>query len=315
MKRVRRTTASTDPDQAADLVAEAYFPHKMRLLGSAEGFGMRLQAANLGPVTVGMLAWGSEVAIDCGYPGVLEVNIPLEGRLVSIHDGLQVSSAAGLGTVFAPDRHTPITSWGADCVVLGVKLDWQHLLAEYRRQHHTELLLPDQLNFNEPRWNGLLNLLRMLPAQFAHDEDLLAGPVATDLLSATITGTLAAGLGATQPMSPGRLLPRTVKRVRDAIEADPARNWTLGDFSELSGVGARRLQQAFREAEGSSPMEYLRHVRLDRSHQDLLEGNGSVRDIAVRWGFLHAGRFSQLYRIRHGRLPSEVLRTSTKDGY
>jgi AraC-like DNA-binding protein len=37
-------------------------------------------------------------------------------------------------------------------------------------------------------------------------------------------------------------------------------------------------------------------------------GEASVTDIALRWGFNHLGRFSQLYRERYGEKPLATLR-------
>ncbi|MCK8615138.1 helix-turn-helix domain-containing protein [Gordonia sp. C13] len=60
-----------------------------------------------------------------------------------------------------------------------------------------------------------------------------------------------------------------------------------------------------------SPTEYLRQTRLERTHHQLLRENPStvtVAEIAHSWGFGNLGRFSQMYRRRYGRLPSQTLR-------
>jgi transcriptional regulator GlxA family with amidase domain len=61
---------------------------------------------------------------------------------------------------------------------------------------------------------------------------------------------------------------------------------------------------------GMSPTAYVRAVRLDRVHADLLcpAGTGSVSDVAMKWGFFHLGRFAQQYRDRFGVLPSQTVR-------
>jgi transcriptional regulator GlxA family with amidase domain len=57
-----------------------------------------------------------------------------------------------------------------------------------------------------------------------------------------------------------------------------------------------------------SPSAYLRGVRLDRVHYELMRGSRwSVTEVAVDWGFYHPGRFAQQYRERFGSLPSETL--------
>jgi transcriptional regulator GlxA family with amidase domain len=58
-------------------------------------------------------------------------------------------------------------------------------------------------------------------------------------------------------------------------------------------------------------LEYLRRVRLDHAHRDLLAADPSVDTvmaIAGRWRFSHAGRFSIAYREAFGTPPSQTLR-------
>lgn len=101
-----------------------------------------------------------------------------------------------------------------------------------------------------------------------------------------------------------------MKRVIEAIEAAPERAWSLGDMARQAGVSGRRLQQGFHEHVGMTPIAYLRRVRLERAHRDLLEGGSSVADTAYRWGFNNLGRFARAYRERFGEAPSETLRRS-----
>jgi transcriptional regulator GlxA family with amidase domain len=58
-------------------------------------------------------------------------------------------------------------------------------------------------------------------------------------------------------------------------------------------------------------MRYLREVRLNRVHAELLSadpGSVSVSQVAARWGFLYLGRFTAAYREKFGQRPSETLR-------
>ena len=100
--------------------------------------------------------------------------------------------------------------------------------------------------------------------------------------------------------------PRTVDKVVRLIQERADEPLTLTDLANHAGVGARRLQQGFREHVGMSPMQYLRRTRLDRARQDLLRTQDTVTEIASRWGFLHPGRFAQLYRQEFGVTPSEA---------
>jgi transcriptional regulator GlxA family with amidase domain len=107
---------------------------------------------------------------------------------------------------------------------------------------------------------------------------------------------------------------RSVRRVIDVVQGDPQEPYTVGDLARVAGVSARRLQEAFREHLGSTPMEYLRSVRLDRVHEELQGGTAGVTEAAYRWGFTHLGRFASAYRERFGVLPSVTARTGPGHG-
>jgi transcriptional regulator GlxA family with amidase domain len=68
----------------------------------------------------------------------------------------------------------------------------------------------------------------------------------------------------------------------------------------------------FRRHLESTPMAYLRRVRLDQAHHDLVTGDRwttTVTAAAARWGFAHTGRFAVLYRETYGQSPHVTLRS------
>jgi transcriptional regulator GlxA family with amidase domain len=102
--------------------------------------------------------------------------------------------------------------------------------------------------------------------------------------------------------------------VRQAIELlhnHPEKPWTTATLAREVAVSARSLQEGFHRGTGVPPMRYLRDVRLDRVHTDLLAAaweSTTVAHIAHRWGFLYLGRFAANYREKFGETPSETLR-------
>lgn len=87
---------------------------------------------------------------------------------------------------------------------------------------------------------------------------------------------------------------------------------TLGDVCAAAGVNARTLQHTFQRYHGSSPMAFLRTIRLQAAREELLNAadGTTVAAQAAKWGFLHFGRFSRIYQTVFGELPSETLRRS-----
>lgn len=81
------------------------------------------------------------------------------------------------------------------------------------------------------------------------------------------------------------------------------------DVCRRVGASRRKLQYCFREALGTSPVKYLRAVRLNGVRRELRAGASTVQDAAMRWGFWHLGQFSRDYKRQFGELPSETLRS------
>ncbi|GAA4912234.1 helix-turn-helix protein [Actinomycetospora succinea] len=93
------------------------------------------------------------------------------------------------------------------------------------------------------------------------------------------------------------------------------------DVAELATavpIGVRGLQQSFRKHHRQTPLGLLRRVRLDRAHRDLLAADRAdcvtVGDIANRWHFGNAGRFTSECRQAFGCSPSRTLRTPAVPG-
>jgi AraC-like DNA-binding protein len=87
---------------------------------------------------------------------------------------------------------------------------------------------------------------------------------------------------------------------------------TLGDLAKVAGVSARTLQHNFQRRFGCGPMQVLRSIRMQSVRDALLnrDETAGVSEIAVRWGFLHFGRFAAEYRSSFHESPSDTLRNS-----
>ena len=308
--RVRRGRAPRDWDTASQQVAEAYFPHELRPLGGCREPRLTLHTLDLGPVLIGHVGWGSDVSIECDYPGAYEINLPMTGHLESRGRHGTLTSVPGQGTVFRSDTPSLISHWDATCTVLGVKFDSRWLDREAERvlggdRTGLRAELPDQLNVaaGTPRsWHQLIGSL----AANLHDPAAFSvGPVREQLAGAVAAGFLLAAVpeGGTGP--PAR--PPAIRRLLDQLHDDPARAWTAGEMAAVAGTSVRRLQEGFRRWVGSSPTAYLTEIRLRRAHANLVTApSATVSEVAARWGFSSASRFAAAYRRLYGIPPSQA---------
>jgi AraC-like DNA-binding protein len=104
--------------------------------------------------------------------------------------------------------------------------------------------------------------------------------------------------------------PATLRRAVSFIDGNAQRDICATDIAAASHVTIRTLQLAFRRYLGTTPMAYLRRVRLEHAHQELLLADPAtvtVGAIAARWGIIGHSRFTYLYRSAYGVTPSSTL--------
>ena len=85
---------------------------------------------------------------------------------------------------------------------------------------------------------------------------------------------------------------------------------TALELAMAVGVSQRTLNYAFQNILGITPYSYLQIHRMNAAHRELALADprvSAVIDIALRWGFGHAGRFSMMHRKLFDELPSETL--------
>ncbi|MEU7973438.1 AraC family transcriptional regulator [Micromonospora sp. NPDC049089] len=102
----------------------------------------------------------------------------------------------------------------------------------------------------------------------------------------------------------------TLRRAITFLEEHADRNISAADIASAAGVSLRAVQLAFRRHLGTTPMAYLRRVRLVRAHHDLIRADPrqeTVSAIASRWGFASHSRFTARYHASFGVPPRETL--------
>lgn len=298
-----------DWDGVRDALATAYFPNLMRPITAGPASASALDGVDLGPCRVAHIALGATVSLRTDHPGAYAINIPLAGVLRTEIGSGTVESAVGQATVCPPDTPTKMPGLEPSCRLLGFRVDADLLAREYERvlARRPQPLHP-QIDL---RCDAGREWLSLLQSTMIHVRDSRSRVTTDPRLLAQLSSTLITGflLATTPEESNDRngTRPRIVRRIIDAIEDDPARPWTPAQMAELAGVSVRRVQQGFREYVGQTPFQYLRDVRLERAHLDLIDGGATVTEVAMRWGLTHTGRFAADYRRRYGRSPSETL--------
>jgi AraC-like DNA-binding protein len=273
------------------------------------------EAVRLGPITIGVLAVGGGVRMEtAGLEVAYHVYLPLAG---SVHLKHRTVSATADPTRAAVQRP-------AGAGVVRISPDARLLIVAVDR-HALETHLEHLLGRPAPspiRLAASLDVARGAGLTWARTVRLLAGdgpdsllwrmPMVEVMRAAVLTGLLLAVEHPNRDQlhrhhAPTR--PRTVKRVIDAMQANPSHPYTTVDLAAIAGVGRRALQKGFRQHVGVSPMTYLLRLRLEcaREHLRHRSPGMTIAEVARRCGFTHPGRFAAAYRVRYGVSPSHTL--------
>jgi len=96
-------------------------------------------------------------------------------------------------------------------------------------------------------------------------------------------------------------------RIEDCIlQCTPFQMSTLAEELELS---PEYFSKVFKDATGSSPMDYYQYQRLQRACSSLLATRRSVTEIAQSLGYCDAAHFCNVFRRILGTTPTEYRRS------
>jgi AraC-like DNA-binding protein len=313
---------TSDVDETRAICQEFFHPMTLDVPAGGTGFAFDGTVAQLGPLTVGDVGFGTEVSMACEHRQAYHLNVPLFGYLESEHGGQALRAGPGSGSLYQPEGPVRLPRLGAGLRLLAVRIDARALEAELEsllgRAIHGPLRLGPEVDFTTGPGRSLARLLTLVRDEMDNPDGLISQPlVASRLTHSVLTGLLMTAdhryrEELCRPAPPSR--PPSVQRAVDAIEATPDVPFTVHDLAKVAGVSVRSLQEGFREYVGMPPMAYLRRVRLERVHADMSASDGgsaTVASVAHRWGFTHLGRFARAYRAQYGDLPFQTLRRRT----
>ncbi|GIE97256.1 AraC family transcriptional regulator [Paractinoplanes rishiriensis] len=159
-------------------------------------------------------------------------------------------------------------------------------------------------------WNSIYDYARESAAAAA-EHPVLAATV-DRLLAATALATFP-NTAVPEPTFEDRrdAHPAALRRAISFIDENAHRDIGPDDIAAAARISVRAVRMAFRRYLDITPTAYLRRVRLDHAHHDLLTASpatATVAAIAARWGFADESRFAARYRLAYGRTPADTLR-------
>lgn len=304
---------SRDLDQTRAAVGRFMKPHRLQVRGRGQALAARMHHAAMGRVSLNRLRYGADVAIEPDrLEGFYLVQMPLRGHALVRCGDQCTESSPQTASVLSPSQPVAM-EWAGDADQLMLRIDRtlvdQAAAARLGRPEAPSTVFQLAMRWREaPSW---LCLLQYLADCAARGVDFAAHP----LLAAQAEQLVVATLLELQPhqwhdapLAQRPLLPRHVRRVEEYLRAHADEPVSAEQLAALAGVSLRSLYAGFKAGFGVGPMHYLRALRLERAHEQLRSGHGTVAEVALHWGFGHLGRFSAEYRRRFGQNPSQTVR-------
>jgi AraC-like DNA-binding protein len=312
---VRTEFVTSDPEEGRARVAEEYADTRLTVRGSTEDFRFEQSRCDLGAVRLDTFGntLVTEYAVE-PLDHVLVVRM-LDGVMDVETDATHRRLGPGeVALIAQPDLAYSTRLEGAQMQLIGFDLDYLDSIdgGERVRRLQYDALTPEQA--------------RQWVRTVAHVEQTTADPVVG--ASPLVLGAAARMLAATTlaafnplhlpldtspaPADRAGATPATLRQAVAYLESNPDLDIGVTEVAAACHVSVRALQLAFRRHLDTTPMAYLRRVRLDRVHTELQDadpaGDVTVTEVAARWGMLGTGRFRTQYRAAYGELPSDTLR-------
>ncbi|WGF89603.1 GlxA family transcriptional regulator [Marinivivus vitaminiproducens] len=97
-----------------------------------------------------------------------------------------------------------------------------------------------------------------------------------------------------------------VHRVQDAIAAEPARHWSLGDLATVAAASPRHLSRLFNEHVGMSVTDYISRLRVALAQELIAQTRLGMEHVAEQAGFASSRQLRRAWARLHAEPPSRA---------
>lgn len=314
-----RLFVSASIDEAREFVGNVFCPHRLTPSKRTVQLKAQMNHARISDYTsLNFLKYGAKVNVE---PGALQdffnVQIQLTGNVVTRCGSQTEDIGVGDAAVLSPTEYVSM-DWNSDSSMLIYRIDKKlverKLTAMICDSLSDPIVFAAKLNHHSASGAGWLRAVRFLLDELDGGAKFLNFPHAAEAFDDSLVMSLLFGQEHNYSHrlhnGPPKATPRSVERVEEYIQENAGNAISIEDLTRVSQSSARSLYSAFRYYRETSPMKYLRKVRLENVRQDLLDGSRevSVTAVAIRWQFFQLGRFAAEYQQAFGELPSSTLR-------
>lgn len=271
------------------------------------------------------LSFGAETLVDGFAPqSFYYIQVPLAGQLGVETGGQQVMVDARSIAIVNPFEPVKLYH-NAHCRKVVVRLTRQtmeqHLAGLLGRPLRQPLEFAPKLVHTAPRFDSLLRSIELVCKELEDPYSAMrSAPVASALenmlvhmLVSSVQHSHSEQLQQEAELPGPLYLQKAERYMREHL----AEEVQLADLVQVAATSERNLYKAFKNYRATTPMNYLKQLRLQAARQLLLAARAptsTVAGIALQVGCSHLGNFAADYQRLFGELPSQTLKQTPPSG-
>ncbi|WP_313115905.1 AraC family transcriptional regulator [Ectopseudomonas guguanensis] len=304
-----RLFANADPYAVSDYVNQHVGSHCIRLPSSGRP-AASLSHRSFASLDLCRISYGGSVRVTSpALETIYHLQVLLQGHCLWRGHGQEHYFTPGELLLINPDDPVDLT-YSDDCEKFIVKLPSQ--LIE-RACHDNHWQRPaNGVRFASrhqlQQLEGFTNLLGLVCDEAESEQSLPSVQEHyTRIIASKLLGLLGNNVSRQELAESNPSFERLVQFIDDNLKQDIS----LEQLAQLAHISPRSLYGLFDKHLGTTPKHYIRQRKLERVHACLSDPSAKVRNItevALDYGFLHLGRFSESYKSAFGELPSDTLR-------
>ena len=313
-----------DLDAAREHISALFVPHRLDVVGRKQVLDVLISKAQLEGVSLIYHRHGASVNVR---PQLLKdfflLQIPIRGEAYVTVDGRRIYCSPRQAVMISPTLGVDM-NFGEGCEQLIVRIERPDLERQMEQHLGRHLAQPIEFVPAVPLTTSpareVTNLLRYMAMTLTETGGISGSLIAKRHMSSLLISALINCLDHNYRdelyKGHGCARPGYIAKAEEFMRKNYAEAIGPADVAAAAEVSTRALFAGFRSCLNTTPMRYLKELRLDMVHEALGKvepTQTSVTTIAMNHGFSHLGHFCAAYKHKFGELPRETLRLSGRD--
>lgn len=313
------TFRTEDLDAARSHVAGLFVPHYLDVVGRQQVLDVCISTARVDSVSLIYHRHGASVRVraPCLRDFYL-LQIPLRGEAQVRVGRQEIQCNANRAFMISPNVDVDM-HFGQGCEQLIVRVGRVDLERQLEKQLGRNIVAPLEFAPAVPLTTSsageITNLLRFMTSSLAERNGICSSDIARSHMASLLMSGLLTCLDHNyreELANGGRrsAKPAYVSRAQEFLKQNVSQPIGPEDVASAVRVSTRALFVGFKTYLNTTPMRYLKDLRLDLVRETLLslEPHGaSITSVAMDYGFHHLGHFCAAYKERFGEQPRETV--------